>query len=493
MKIANNELEAICQREATMKLALKACVYALPVMLGVQPAFAGLLTVGPNVNITKLTGNQAESTISVNPTNTMNLFESDTISNVGHYSVNGGLTWSTSNLSALPSSIGNVQTGWDSFGNLFLTRFGPSLSIVVARSADGGATFTDVRTVSAANSNDQPSIAVGAHSVWVSFTNAANQIVATGASVTGLGVVGAFGALQVAPGGGGDFGDIAIGPTGKVATVYQNNGSGPGPDTIKFNLDADGLGAGGFGAQSIVTATNVGGFRSITPQPNRSIDAEANLAWDTSGGAHNGRLYMVYVNAPSTTSNDTDIFVRYSDDNGTTWSAPVRVNDDATTNSQFNPAIAVDETIGNVAVTWYDARNSPGDNTTQIFGTVSDNGGLSFLPNVQISTGTSNGSLVDSPFDYGDYDKMTFDNGMFWRSWADNSNSTGDNPNGTGALDIYTAKVTFTAVPEPSTWLLLATGGAVLFTTGWRRRKRNAGIQFSFLSRALPYRPRASV
>ena len=113
---------------------------------------------------------------------------------------------------------------------------------------------------------------------------------------------------------------------------------------------------------------------------------------------------MVYVDAPSIVSNDTNIFVRYSDDNGATWSAPIRVNDDATTKSQFNPAVAVDETTGDVAVTWYDARNSPGDNTTQIFGTVSDNGGLSFLANVLISAGTSDASLVDPGFDYGDYD-----------------------------------------------------------------------------------------
>jgi hypothetical protein len=399
----------------------------------------------------------------------MNLFESDTISNVGHYSTNGGLTWSTSNLSALPASIGDVQTAWDSHGNLFLTRFGPSLSIVVARSADGGKTFTDVRTISVATSNDQPSIAVGANSVWVSFTNAANQIVATGAQVTGLGAVGAFGALQVAPGGGGDFGDVAVSPTGKVAVVYQNNGSGAGPDTIKFNLNSTGLG-GAFGAQSIVTATNVGGFTPIPPQPSRTIDAEANLAWDQSGGVHTGRLYLVYVDRPSTSSNDTNIYVRFSDDNGLTWSAPVKVNDDATTNSQFNPAIAVDQTTGEVALTWYDARNSSNDTTTQVFGTVSLDGGLTFLPNVQISTGTSDASLVDPGFDYGDYDKMTFSHGIFWRTWADDSNSTGDNPDGTRSLDIYTAAVTVgTTVPEPSTWLLF-TAGALLLASHLRSR-----------------------
>jgi hypothetical protein len=35
---------------------------------------------------------------------------------------------------------------------------------------------------------------------------------------------------------------------------------------------------------------------------------------------------------------------------------------------------------------------------------------------------------------------MTFNNGEFWRTWADDSNSTLDNPNGTTALDIIPLK-----------------------------------------------------
>ena len=137
------------------------------------------------------------------------------------------------------------------------------------------------------------------------------------------------------------------------------------------------------------------------------------------------------------------IDVRFSDDNGTTWSAPTRVNDDPLGNgkSQFLPAIAVDQVTGDVAVTWYDTRNSgAANNTTQVFGSASLDGGATWLPNVQISAGISNASAVDPNFDYGDYDLMDFSNGVFYRTWADNSNSTGDNPNGTGALDIYTAK-----------------------------------------------------
>jgi hypothetical protein len=465
------------RRKYRMKKVLGAALF---LAVGTTQVLASpIITVGPNVNVTRAPGNQAESTISVNPANPLQLFESDTVSGVGHFSTNGGVTWANSNLSALGSSLGDVQTAWDRFGNLFLTRFGnpsPSQSVIVARSTDGGATFGNVSTL-IANGADQPSIAVGANSVWVSFTNPAGQIVAAGAPVTGFNSVGAFSPLQAAPGTSnattpGDFGDIAIGLSGQVAVVYQNNRSGAGPDTIRFNLDADGLSAGGFGAQGSVTGTNVGGFRPVPPQPNRTIDAEANLAWDISGGPHSGRLYAVYVDAPSTSSNDTNIFVRFSDNNGTTWSAPVRVNDDVTSNSQIQPAIAVDQTTGDVAVTWYDARNSATDTTLQVFGAVTDDGGLSFSPNFQISIGTIS-CLVDASFNCGDYDKMTYANGSFWRSWADNSNSTGDNPNGTTALDIYTAQVTVAAA-EPSTLLLFASG---LVVFGCLRHRRFSAMK----------------
>src|SRR6185436_168207 len=100
---------------------------------------------------------------------------------------------------------------------------------------------------------------------------------------------------QTVPGSSGDFGDIAIGPSGQVMVVYQNNGSGEGPDTIRASVDPDGLGPMGFGAQISVTATNVGGFDTIPAQPQRTVDAESGLAWDRTGGTHNGRVYLVYT------------------------------------------------------------------------------------------------------------------------------------------------------------------------------------------------------
>src|SRR5262249_46279210 len=140
-------------------------------------------TVGPNVNATRATGSQAETTIAINPTNPLNLFASDTWANSVRYSMDGGATWQNSNVSMIPSSDGDVQAAWDQFGNLFFTRINTTGTIEVARSSDGGATFKDPRTITNSSNGDQPSIAVGpsgvagvAGSVWVSFTNGSNQL-----------------------------------------------------------------------------------------------------------------------------------------------------------------------------------------------------------------------------------------------------------------------------------------------------------------------------
>ena len=51
-------------------------------------------------------------------------------------------------------------------------------------------------------------------------------------------------------------------------------------------------------------------------------------------------------------------------------------------------------------------------------------------------------------FNFGDYSGLAFYGGTFYPCWADNSNSTGDNPGGTlGTLDIYTARVTVNSPP----------------------------------------------
>jgi hypothetical protein len=276
-----------------------------------------------------------------------------------------------------------------------------------------------------------------------------------------LGKVGAFGKAEVAPGSGevdGQFGDVAVGPDGQVLVTYQGgvgDAGNEGPSNIFFNVDGDGLGPGGFDPRGEVTETQVGQRRMVPPQSNdQGIGAEANLAWSLTG-AHKGRIYLVYLSAPNPETNNTDVYVKFSDDDGATWSARHRVND-VRTHSRFLPSITLDQTTGNVGVAWYDSRNAPNNRNAELFASVSSDGGVTWAANVKVSAGMSNSHKSEPPGDdnrpigYGDFIKdASFTKGVFYPVWADNSNSTKNNPNGKfSKLDIYTAKVTVT--PGPS-------------------------------------------
>jgi hypothetical protein len=395
------------------------------------------------VNATTVGGGDTfEVEIAINPTNPQQLFlASNQFINgsdglYAAFSTDGGQSWSgrivADGSDGLPNACCDPDVVWDTFGNLFLSYLNSAADhAVIAMSTDGGQTFSSLSTFPAA---DYPRDAVGAGSVWIVFNN--SDVEAAGAAVTGLGTVGAFGAVESVPNSsGGNFGDIVVGPKGQVGVSFQNAGSGVGPDNIMYAIDADGLGNGGFSNPIIASATNVGAFDPISPQPARTVDSINHLAYDTSSGPHAGRLYLLYTDADAVGSNNTDNFVRFSDDDGATWSAPVRVNDDTGTNAQFMPDFAVDPTNGDIAVSWYDCRFDNGSgqfdtdgqaNTdTVFFAAVSQDGGQTFQPNIQVSTAPSNAiaNEATNPNDYGDFTGLAFFGGMFYPAWADNSTS----------------------------------------------------------------------
>jgi hypothetical protein len=425
--------------------------------------------------------NESEEAIAVNPTNPNNMV---IVTNVGHreagltagmfegVSFDGGLTW-TRRLIGNNDNLGDAccdpSLSFDEYGNLFMTYlYQTENQVPIALSTDSGLTFHIIANIAAPPKSsgkkdpgdnrglfrfvDQPTITAAHGEVWVVF-NAGGPLFATGAPVIGLGQVGEFQQGQPIPGTNNcTYGDIAIGPAGQVMQTCSLTESGQGGGKVFVNLDPDGLGPAGFGDRVFVAETHVGGFDFIPPQRDRSVDAETGLAWDRTGGPHNGRVYLVYTKEQQNESDDTDIYVRYSDDNGATWSAGVRVNDDQTTNSQFLPKIALDQTTGNLAVVWYDARNDLGsgagdtdgipNDDAQFWGAFSTNGGLSFTPDLQISAGTSNSHDSGNGIDYGDYSGLAFYGGVAHPAWSDNSNSTGTNPDGAlHQLDIYTASV----------------------------------------------------
>ncbi|HSY17537.1 MAG TPA: sialidase family protein [Candidatus Acidoferrales bacterium] len=440
-------------------------------LLAAVPAAAQTLSVGPNVNINRQSGYQGEESIAIDPTNPNRLFawandiRTGTADNSAGYSTDCGVSWIArfTGTDGWPALGGDPTCSFDSFGNLFAASFDSTFrSIQVRASTNAGQTFSNLllTITSTKNALDQPTIkagpgtAAGQVAVWVMYLNK-TALVARGAAVTGFNSFGAFGSELTIPGSGtGNFGDVAIGPNGQVAVAYQTPSGGVGPSTIQLAVNSTGNTADSFTLAAGTVTTQVGGFRAIPAQPSRTVDAELGLAYDISSGPHRGRLHLVYTDAPSTTSNDLNIFTRFSDNDGATWSSPVRVNTDTGTNSQFFSKIALDPTSGNIAMVWYDCRNSAANNRVELWGTVSLDGGVSFMPEVKISAGSTSGVGMGGGNELGDYLGLDFYNGVLHPAWADDSNSTGDNPDGTNNLDYYTAAVTLV----PTTPVLTANG-----------------------------------
>jgi hypothetical protein len=418
--------------------------------------------VRPQVDVNSQLGSQSEVAIGINPLNSQQMFafanDNAAFANgmTATFSVDGGHTWFSRVLGdgtdGLPPAFSDPWVAWDTFGNLFISYLGidnsGNIFCAVDVSTDGGVSFKAVGTFNAA---DHPEISVGAGTIALTFNDPSDNIVVFLAPVTGLGQVGGFQGVTIPGSAAGNFGDIAVGPNGQVATVWQQSTSGIGPDVISVSTDPDGLGPQPFSNPSIVTATNVGSFRPIPAQPVRTVLANASLSWDLSNGPHRGRLYMTYCDASSTTSDDLKVYLRYSDDGGNTWSGRELLNDDTTGRSHFFPRVAVDQSNGNVGVAWYDCRLDPGsgpfdtdgipDTDVVAFGTVSTDGGVSFSRNFQIASQSSNAIRAsdNQGNDFGDYNGIAFHNGKLFYGWTDNSLTSIGNPD-LPNFDIATAE-----------------------------------------------------
>src|SRR6266536_1512390 len=417
-------LRLLCRRTGgtCMRRSMAVSILSVAAMVASVVASLPAAATPANVDVSRRHLNESEEAIAVNPTNPNNIV---VVTNVGHreagleagmfagVSFDGGQTWATrliGNNDNLGDACCDPSLSFDQHGNLFMTYlYEVENKVPIALSTDGGLTLNVIANIEAPPKGtptkatgdnrglfrfvDQPTITAAEGEVWVVF-NAGGPIFATGAPVTGLGQVGKFFTGEVVPGTNNcTYGDVAIGPEGQIMQACNLTETGQGGGKVFVNVDPDGLGPAGFGDRVFVTQTHVGGFDFIPPQPDRSVDAEAGLAWDRTGRAHNGRVYLVYTKEQQNESDDTDIYVRYSDDNGATWSDGVRVNDDHTTNSQFLPKIALDPTTGKLAIVWYDSRADLGtggfgdtdgvpNDDAQFWGAFSIDAGVSFTPNI---------------------------------------------------------------------------------------------------------------
>jgi hypothetical protein len=140
-----------------------------------------------------------------------------------------------------------------------------------------------------------------------------------------------------------------------------------------------------------------------------------------------GDIYVVFDDEPKGGTKDkADIYFTMSSDGGNTWSNPLRVNDDNTTNDQWQPALAVTPDGGRLGIFWYDRRLDPANNLIDRFGVIGTVSGhtVSFAPNFRITDVSFPPAFGQDPYapsNYmGDYDMATADNNYFYTTWGDN-------------------------------------------------------------------------
>lgn len=337
----------------------------------------------------------AEPHMSANPNNPTEYFNAFN-TNATHYTYNG-LDWFFQSPAFGFPMRGDPVTAYDSLGNLYYENMYGDPNILgckVIKSTNNGASWTT--SVTAIAGNDKNWIAAdqtaGPYANYV-YTTMTNGSVGNFARSTDFGATWqtTFSpSPQNLPGMMVAVGPNKIGtdvPGGAVYVVTNSNTT----FSPRYTFYVSTNGGQTFTQKSAqffanYVGTDVGGRHSVQNMRTRPYPF---ITADNSYGPYRGRLYLVYAsNTPVGNGNKPDIFCRYSTDQGATWSPAVVINDDpnTTANHQWMPAIWSDKESGRLYAKWFDTRNVPTSDSAEVYASYSDNGGVTWVANQNLST-----------------------------------------------------------------------------------------------------------
>jgi hypothetical protein len=344
------------------------------------------------------------------------------------YSTDGGETWSVSELTpqiipGAPLSSDPV-VAVDTSGNFYIITVSLNESsgngeLWVFKSTDQGVTFNQVYEMAsgpwfedkewaASDLNPSSPFANTLYCSWTRFSFGTDILLIRS---TDEGITWNM-PVQVSDQGGVQGSFPAVGPNGELYVVWLGSG---GSGQILFDKSIDG-------------GTTFGTDKVISNSPNAWFP---HLAVDLSGGSNNGFIYAVWNDERN---GDDDVFVSYSSNEGDTWSSAMRVNNDPIGNGklQYWPSIAISE-LGEIAILYYDTRNTPNNNIIEAYIARSTDGGLNFT-NELLSSAPSPTNIPNGDVRFGDYINIDFYGGKAVPVWTDERAGGVD-------MDIYTAIV----------------------------------------------------
>ncbi len=343
----------------------------------------------PDVPVTNLTNvTETEVSVFVNPSDVDNLLNSNnsTYWNGGgvstfygansFLSTNAGLTWSGSKFGAGGTNRGDPTTAINLDGSrMYVGVINSAGGQGVSHSTDGGNTWTQVQAGTPPggwdvldknhmwidNSPISP-YEGNLYNAWTAFGNAnENDIEIVHSSDGGMTWSAHLNISSAVNAGSHNQGvNLQTGPNGEVYAVWAIFDNWPQDEkAIGFTKSTD-------GGQTFANATriidNIRGICISGVGKNMRVNSYPVMAVDISNSAFRGNIYVVWCNIgiPGTnTGSDADVYMIRSEDEGATWSDPVRINQDPIGQGKkhYMPWITCDPETGTLSAIWYDDRN----------------------------------------------------------------------------------------------------------------------------------------
>ncbi|RPI65373.1 MAG: T9SS C-terminal target domain-containing protein [Ignavibacteriales bacterium] len=373
-------------------------LFSILIINSVSLAQGGGLIIGDNYRVFPSTTSQSEVFITKHPTNSSILFSSANtlqftptffVSEGVYVSTDAGQSWYGSDTCKGANIFfhgGDPSIAIDKDGNFILTRKGSTSfpGVYSHYSTDNGITWSAQRTISTDElerativSDSDPSSPylgrtyvcwaklVPPYSIGFSYTNdgAQNWFTPSSLSTVNLRRAG---------------GEIALGPENQVYICWAGVTSTSPFTEVQVGFASSTNGGTNWNVNE--NAFNMNGIVGILAnKQNIRVNGLPRIAVDLSNKSTRGNIYIVTAQKNLLPAgSDPDIILRKSTDAGQTWSAGIRVNQDALNNgkTQFFTGITVDEN-GGLNIIYYDDRNTTSDSSS-IFLARSTDGGSSF-------------------------------------------------------------------------------------------------------------------
>lgn len=181
------------------------------------------------------------------------------------------------------------------------------------------------------------------------------------------------------------------------------------------------------------TAVNLGGY-ATTGGPNPAgLIGQAWVAVDRSTNETNGNIYLL-CSVETFSGDPADVMFSRSEDEGLTWSNPIRINKDISNNNyQWFGTMSVAPN-GRIDVVWLDTRGAPpGTFYSALYYSYSIDGGLNWSADEQLSDEFDPSVGYPNQNKMGDYFHMISDDDHAHLAWANTLN---------GEEDVYYGRIT---------------------------------------------------